>query len=500
MAKAGAKAQTIAFDDTGLPAAGGARVVAFIERHCRITKGRDAGKLIVLRAWQVAIIYALFGGRIGDLKRPRRAYLQFPRKNGKTALAACLGLYVLVADGEQGAEVYSIAGKLKQAILSWSIARRMVELDPHLSQVVQIFGGRGTYAASKLYVPTTDSTFEPLPSAGDPDALHGLNPSFVLFDEVHAQADDLVWEAVSLAMGARDRPLLLGITTPGHNQTSLAYELYEYGRAHGDDDPDFYFIAFEAPDGCEWHDETAWHAANPALGDFLSLDDMRAAVATTPEHAFRKFRLGQWVAGEEAWISAEAWDALADPDAGLVPGEPIVIGFDGSLSDDSTALVGTSVDLPARVEILGLWEQPGIFGWRVPRHEVQERVDQLFADYDVRAMLCDPPYWAQEIAAWAQAYGPTRVLEFPTYSRARMAPAAGTFRTAVYEGRIRHTGDKRLRRHVLNAIVRHSPAGDYPTKPDKDSPRKIDAAIAAVIAVAHAAVVRPKPRAKPRAL
>lgn len=470
----GPKAKTAPLDLSALPTDDrAARCIAFIEQYCRIHNGKRAGELIVLRDWQKDIIREVIRPGI------RRAYLQMPRKNGKTALAACIALYFLLGDGENGAEVYSVANKLAQAVISWAIARRMVELDPSLRQAVQVFGGRGAYMASKLYDPTTDSSFVPLPSTGDADNLHGTNPSFVLFDEVHGQDTDAIWEAVSLGMGARDTPLLLGASTPGNNESSLAHDLYEYGKAGKDST--FAFKAFEAPVDCDWTSEDSWYQANPALGDFLRIDDMRSAAESTPEHAFRRFRLGQWVSGGDAWISMAAWDRLVG-EVEFGPDEPVRLGFDGSVSEDSTALMVCSVEGPPwRLGVVRLWERLGVRDYRVPRDDVIQTVDEYVRSHNVKQIICDPPYWSQEIAMWGAMYGGRRVISFPTYMRSRMVPAATAFRQAVLDGKIVHNGDKVLRNHVSNAIGIKTPQGEYPAKHSNNSPAHIDALIAGII-------------------
>jgi phage terminase large subunit-like protein len=188
--------------------------------------------------------------------------------------------------------------------------------------------------------------------------------------------------------------------------------------------------------------------------------------------------LGQWTATAEAWLPYGAWAACESPRP-VELGETVFLGFDGSWSGDSTALVGVTADCHVFVE--ACWENPGQPDWRVPRDEVQDAIEMAFEKYEVAQLVCDPPYWRREITEWDQRW-PDRVVEFPTFSRARMAPACTTFYAAVMDRMLTHDGDARLARHLGNAVVKPSPQGDYITKVDKDSPAKIDLAVAAVLA------------------
>lgn len=457
---------TATLDERYLPRHGGERVIRWIHRFCRITKGKGAGKPVKLRAWQKEIIHGLFD------RRPRQAYISLPRKNGKSFLAACIALYGLLGDHEQGAEVYCVAGDERQARIVFNYARRMVELDPRLRRVVQIYKDR-------LEHPASDSILEPLPA--EADLRQGLNPSLTIFDEVHVQRSDDLWLAMQMAMGAREHPLLLGITTPGYDRDSLAWRLDEYGRTQAD--PAFYFKAYSAPEGCDIHDRKAWEIANPALDDFLSRDDMAAAARSTPEHAFRRYRLGQWTATAEAWFPFGAFEARSD--ATKVVTGPVVLAFDGSASGDSTALVGCTVSHEPHVFTLDIWENPGDPRWRVPRHQVDHAVAMAFDRYEVVELACDPWGWRSEIEAWQQRH--ERVIEWPTNVASRMGPATDRFYQLVMENTLTHDGDSRLVSHVAHCCAKPSPHGDLVTKDRRNSPRKIDAAVAAIVAVDRAA-------------
>lgn len=460
----------------GLPSGGPERAVAFIERYCRVTKGVGAGDRVRLRGFQRDIVEGVFAER-----RPRYGYVQMARKNGKSFLAACMALYALVGDGEEGAEVYCVAGDERQARVVWNICRRMVELDTELAKRVYVYRDSLQYQAA-------DSTLEPLPA--DAELRQGLNPSFVVFDEVHVQRDARLWDAMSLAMGTRDRPTLLGITTPGFDRDSLAFRLYEHGRTV--DDPDFFFRTFEPPGPGDWKDESRWSAPNPALGDFLRIDDMRAAIRITGESAFRRYRLGEWVESEEAWLPWGAWQACAVDERVVPDGTKVVAAFDGSYNADSTGVVACTLEERPHFFVVGLWEAAGQGDdWVVDRVAVDGAVARLMERFDVVRLACDPPGWEREITEWSKRYGESVVVAFPTHVRQRMVPAVGAFYSAVASRSLSHDGDQRLASHLANCVLVDTPEGAVIRKATRWSTRKIDLAVCAV--VAHDQVLRYEP-------
>ncbi len=471
--RAGPKREVTALplDLTGLPAGGSARVVAFVEGFLRVPKGAGALEPVRLRGWQRDLIAGLY-----DEPRPRQGLLSIPRGNGKTALASFLAAYALFADEVEGAQVLCVASDERQAGLVFHAVRRMVELEPRLADQAQVFKDR-------IYLPRTDSELRPLPA--EPGALQGFDPSLCVVDELHVVTEN-VWDAMALASGKRDRSLVLGISTPGVSPDSVMHRLVLHGRQHSD--PSFFFREYAAPDGCDVADETAWATANPALGDFLAIDALRATLKTTREAAFRRFRLGQWAGQTGGWIDWSAWAACAA--ATPVPaGSRVVLGFDGSASGDSTALVGCVLptsDSPPHLLVLDVWANPGRLDWRVPRAEVGAVVEAAFARYDVLELACDPWGWRSELESWS-ALWPGRIVEYNTAAASRMGPATDRFYAAVAEQAISHDGDERLAAHVAHCIAKSTPHGDVVVKDKRMSTRKIDAAIAAIIAADRAA-------------
>lgn len=412
--------------------------------------------------------------------RPRVAYVQVARKNGKTRLAAVLALAEACLKDRRHVYAISDSERNLNSVLMREL-RDLVGGSEYLRDSVHVF-------QSKIEVPETGSFIET--RANNFKASQGINPHLVLVDEVHLQKSADIWSGMQMAGAARADALLFGITTPGYDLTSLAHGLYTAVKAG---DPTIYGRIFEADPAAELDDRVAWREANPCHDRPGFLDALEFDRARLPEHEFRRFRLGQWTATDQAWLPYGAWAECAATAREVEDGARVWLGFDGSYSGDSTALVGVTEDL--HVFVAGCWENPGRSGWRVPRAQVKATVAEVFARFDVAELLCDPPYWAQEIAEWAAEW-PGRVVEFPTFSRARMAPACTTFYSAILERTMTHDGDPRLARHVSNAVVKTSPQGDFITKADKDSPAKIDLAVAAVIAL-HVAAQDHRPARRP---
>lgn len=440
----------------------------FIGEYLLTPKGVGAKEPFALRPFQREIVRGSFAPGI------RTALVSIPRGNGKSALAAALGLAELFV-GPDSAEVLVVASDQRQAMIVMRMARRMVELNPVLEERVQVY-------ADRLYLPENDATLLPLPA--EPGALHGHDPSLLIVDELHVVTEE-VWEAVTSVTGKRPESLTLAISTPAASPDSVMWRLVEHGRRG--DDPAFYLKEFAAPEGCATTDRKAQLIANPAMAcrrPFLSVDGLEAARRTLREPVFRQLRLGQWVTGVESWLPWGLWETC-EVSRSVRRGERVVLAFDGSASGDSTALVGCTLDGHLWVE--GLWENPGDPRWRVPRDTVGHAIDSAFGKYDVAELACDPWGWRSEIESWAQRHGEKRVVEWNTAHAQRMAPATDRLYQAVVDRTVSHDGDKRLAAHVAHCVAKTTPMGDLVSKDKRGSPRKIDAAVAAIVAYDRAA-------------
>ena len=190
--------------------------------------------------------------------------------------------------------------------------------------------------------------------------------------------------------------------------------------------------------------------------------------------------------GSDSWLPFGAWENLADVDR-EIHGKKIVLGFDGSASGDSTALIGCTVEPVPHIFVAGMWENPGDKRWRVPRSEVTERIRYMFQNHDVVETACDPWGFRSEIEDWAAEHGERRVIQWNTAHASRMGPATDRMYQAVVNQEITHDGSEALAAHFSHATARSTAAGDLLQKDKRNSPRKIDGAVAAVIALARAA-------------
>ncbi len=468
--RAGPKGSVTAepLDLSRYPAHRARRRERFVGEYLITPRGSGAGEPLALRPFQREIIRGAFAPAI------RTALVSIPRANGKTMLAAALALAEMFV-GPPSAEVLVVASDQRQANIALRYARRMVELTPALADRVQVY-------ADRLYLPENDATLLPLPA--EPGALHGHDPSLLIVDELHV-VTEAVWEAVTSVSGKRPQSLALAISTPASSPDSIMWRLVEHGRTAND--RAFYLREYAAPEGCPTSDRKAWRIANPALAcrrPFLSEDGIEAARQTIREPVFRQLRLGQWVTGVESWLPWGAWDRCKT-ERTVAPGERVVLAFDGSASGDSTALVGCTLDGHLWTE--GIWENPGDPRWRVPRSDVDLAVEMAFAKYDVAELSCDPWGWRSEIEAWAKRHGERRVIEYNTAYAARMAPATDRLYQAVVTKTVTHDGDPRLSAHMAHCVAKPTPMGDLVSKDKRGSPRKIDAAVAAIVVFDRAA-------------
>lgn len=249
------------------------RPIEFIERFCKHSKGEWAGKAVKLELFQKAFINALFGFVDAQNKRRyREAFFYVARKNGKSTLLACIALYCLIADGESGAEIYSVATKKDQAALIFNEAVNMVKQSADLRMNVK-------KRKSDLYFGLTFSVMKPL--GKNSDTLDGLNSSLVIVDELHSIQDRNLYEVMKQSQSARRQPLLITITTAGTLRESIFDDIYKYAIGVADntiDDKSFLPIIYELDDKEEWIKKDCWQKANPALGSIKKIDDLNAKV------------------------------------------------------------------------------------------------------------------------------------------------------------------------------------------------------------------------------
>jgi phage terminase large subunit-like protein len=301
----------------------GQHAVDFIEGYCKHHKGEWAGKPLILEEWQREVVRIIFGWLKPELdahgtptgemiRRFTIAYIEIPRKNGKSELAAAIALYLLTADGEPGAEVYASATKKDQAKIVWDTAAAMVKASPDLKRFVKV--QRNNLSCAEL-----GSKMEPL--GADSNTLDGLNPHGNVVDELHAHRDRGVWDVLDTAMGARRQPLTLAITTSGtfdpesigwlqHDHATKVLEGFDTGF---EDDGFFAFIA-AADDDADWTLPETWAQANPNFGvsvkpAYLAQQCEKAKTQPSFLNTFLRLHLDRWTQQRDRWLSVEQWNA-----------------------------------------------------------------------------------------------------------------------------------------------------------------------------------------------
>ena len=466
------------------------RVIRFIESFLTLGKSH-LGASFILEPWQRDVIHDIY--RTDGDRRLHRAYLfGLPRKNGKSQLGAALALYHLIADTyDTGPEVYSAAGDREQARLVFSEAKRMVEASPDLLEVCKVY-------RNEIITEHNGGRYKAV--SADAGLQQGLNPSFVVFDEYHVHKTADLYDAMSMGSGARNAPMILTITTAGFDSSSPLGRLYEHGRQVRSGE------VVDASMGMTWYgpnegeefdpyDESLWRLVNPA--SWMDFEDMRSTSRRSSESSFIRYRLNGWTSAENAWLPAGAWEGVLSEESTLQKGDEVILGFDGAWKGDSTALVACRLE-DHHIEVLGHWEAPpGDPHWRTPVDEVKDTIRDAARHFSVREIAADPYRFEQSLLELAEEGLP--IVEYATNAPARMVPATTAFYEAVMDGNLSHDGNPALARHMANAILKEDARGGRITKDGKMSSKKIDLAVAAVVAHHRAVAYReddPEPEAR----
>ncbi len=318
------------------------RAVQFFSVYLRHTKGRWAGSSFQLSDWQRDdIIRPIFGWKRRDgTRRYRTAYIEIPRKNGKSTLAAGIALYLLFADGEMGAEIFGVAADRDQAAIVHDQAKGMVESSKSLH-------GRSTIYKRAIVVPKTRSSYKVI--SAEAYTKHGLNAHGIVFDELHAQPNRELWDVLTTSTGSRMQPLVVAITTAGYDRQSICYEQHEHAREilDGVIEDDSYFAYIAAADQSDdWTSPKTWRKANPGLGstifnEYMEAECRRAQQVPAYQNTFRRLHLNQWTSQDTRWLDLGAWDACGGEaiEPADLAGRPCYAGLDLASTTDVAALV-----------------------------------------------------------------------------------------------------------------------------------------------------------------
>jgi phage terminase large subunit-like protein len=481
------------------------RPVAFINNLTH-TKGTFAGQSFNLRGWQEQIVRELFKPKADGRRQYRTCLLMLPRKNGKSELAAAIALYGLLADGEIGAEVYSAAADRDQAALVFNVAAQMVRNDPKLMAQCEIVDSQKRILHRK-----SGSVYRAI--SADAHTKHGFNASHIIYDELHAAPNRELYDVLTTSQGARSQPLNLMISTAGYDRHSICWELYDHACKVRDGivtDSTFLPLLFEAPKDADWTDEKVWHAANPALGDFRSLEEMRilaerAKVIPAQENVFRRLYLNQWTEQADRWLSMDLWDGCFDDvRESELAGRRCFVGMDLSSTRDLTALVAVfpsedGCDVLAKffapkAQILersrrdrvpyDQWQREGHLvatsGDVVDYEAVRKTINDWGERFDVHEIAFDPWNATDLVTRLQEQDGFTCVPMRQGF--ASLSAPTKSLEKAVLSKQLRHDGHPVLRWCVSNVAVETDPTGNI--KPSKKvSTERIDGVVALVMAM-----------------
>jgi phage terminase large subunit-like protein len=419
-------------------------------------------------------------------------------------------LYLLCADGEQGAEVYSGAADKDQARLVFEEAKRMVLSSPELAPPrLQVY-------KDVIFDPETWSLYRVL--SADALTKHGLNPHGVIFDEVHTQKTRELWDVLTTAQGTRTQPLTFAITTAGYDRTSLCFELHTYGqrvRANPSADPSFYSVHYGAADDADWEDRREWRRANPALGSFLSMEFLeneyrQAKELPSRQNAFRQLYLNQWVQQHTRWIDMKRWAANAGVHGRIaeaaLKGRRVWGGLDLGSVSDLTALIWVAECADGAVDVfLRCWAPEAVLErdrnprnyalyqrWREAGYLTTTPGDatdygavraQVLRDrevFDVQSLAYDKAFQAQQISMELADAG-VDVLPLGQ-SAYYQDPQIRTFERLLLEDGVHHGENPILTFAAENAVVRKD--GEGRMKLDKQrSQEKVDPLSALLLAL-----------------
>ncbi len=490
------------------------RAVNFIECLCH-TKGVWAGKPFKLFPWQEQIIRDIFGTvKANGFRQFTTAYVEIPKKNGKSELAAAIALYLTCADGEERAEVYGCAADRQQASIVYEVAADMVRMTPALNRRIKI-----NASTKRMVYGSTNSIYQVL--SAEAYSKHGFNVSGVVFDELHTQPDRRLFDVMTKGSGdARAQPLYFLITTAGTDLHSVCYEQHQKaqdiidGKKH---DPTYYPCIYGADLDDDWTDPAVWCKANPSLGLTIPIEKVQDACNSaqqnpSEENSFRQLRLNQWVKQEKRWIPMEKWRECAfpvDPDA--LEGRACYGGLDLSSTGDITAfvLVFPPEDEEDKYQILpffwipedniekrarkdgvpyDLWQKQGLInateGNVIHYAYIEQTIQDLGERYNIREIVYDR-WGATQLSQDLEGMGFT-VVPFGQGFK-DMSPACKSLYDLMMQHMLAHGGHPVLDWMADNVAIRMDPAGNI--KMDKaKSTEKIDGMVALAMGLARAMV------------
>lgn len=477
------------------------------------TKGQWYGQPFDLIDWQERIVRDIFGIlKPNGYRQFNTAYVEIPKKQGKSELAAATALLLTCGDFEHGGEVYGCASDRQQASIVFDVAVDMVEQCPALKSRI-----KPVLSQKRLIYKPLNSFYQVL--SAEAYTKHGLNVHGVVFDELHAQPNRNLYDVMLHGSGdARKQPLFFLITTAGTDRNSVCWEVHQKaedilkGRKR---DPTFYPVIYGAPADADWTSEEVWKVANPSLGITVDIEKLKNACEsarqnTAEENLFRQLRLNQWVKQSVRWMPMEKWDACKFKfDEKSLEGRVCYGGLDLSSTTDITAFVlvfppedendkyyilpyfwipEDNLDLRVRRDHVpyDIWCQEGRLqtteGNVVHYGYIEQFIEELGTKYNIREIAFDR-WGAVQMVQNLEGMDFT-VVPFGQGFK-DMSPPTKELMKLVLEEWIAHGGHPVLRWMMDNIFIRTDPAGNI--KPDKEkSTEKIDGAVATVMALDRA--------------
>lgn len=488
-----------------------AAALKFFRKRLRHVKGDKAGQPLRLVRWQRNIITALFGWRRPDeSRRYRMAYIEIPRKAGKSTLASGIALLLLYCDGEPGAEVYSCASDREQAAIVFEIAKENVSRSPELSRLSQPYMRSIVYRDPKTGVHR--GSYKVL--SAEAASKHGYNPSGIIFDELHAQPNADLWEVMKTGTGARRQPLTVAITTAGFDRHSICWQVRQQAVGVRDNvapNESFLPVIYSAAEDDDWKDPATWYKAQPNLGvsvpeSFYRDECLTAQQSPAFENAFRRLYLDQWTEQAVRWLSMDKWRLGNEPLPDLT-GQACWAGLDLSTTIDISAFVMAFAREDGGFYLLPnfwipkenirqrsrrdgvpyeIWAQQGLVtptdGDVVDYEVIRRDINALREQYNIQEIAIDRWNAAQ---LTTQLTGDGFVVAPFGQGYASMSPAAKEFEKHVIAETIQHGGNEVLTWMAANVAIERDAAGNI--KPSKKvSTERIDGIVAAVMAVGRA--------------
>lgn len=489
----------------------------FFPRYLVHLEGKLAGQPFELEDWQANdIIRPVFGWkRLDGSRRYRIVYIEIPRKNGKTTLAAGIALLLTFADKEPGAQIYSAASDKDQATIVFDAAVAMRSANHELRR-------RSIAYKKALVVPSWGASFKPLSTVAK--SKHGFNVHGFVFDEFHVQPDRDLYDVLHTGTGARAQPLEVIITTAGHDRHSICWELHDHAIkvSEGLEDDAFLGVIYAAGEKDDWKDPATWRKANPNLGvsiqlDYIERECIKAQQVPAYENTFKRLHLNIWTEQVSRWIALETWDACDEVvRAEDLKGWTCAGGLDLSSVSDLSALVldfvrekdGAHIWLPffwmpkdnvaLRVKRdrvpYDVWIKAGLIkatdGNVVDYKVIRADMNALADIFDIREVAFDR--WnSQSLVTDLQDDGFTMVAFGQGF--ASMSAPTKELEKLILGKLLIHSGHPVLRWMLSNVAVQQDPAGN--NKPDKEkSGEKIDGIVAGIMGLARNIVGDKEPK------